>query len=154
MPMRLRERLPEFPESAAWLNGETSGAALVGRPAIVHFWSFGCDCCGDVLPVAAGWRERFAGRLHVVGVHVPRTEAEKDIGAVKAAVARYGLRHPVLIDNDGAASARFRNEKLPCVYLFDETGALRHIQAGDRGFDLIERRIVTLLELNRSERKG
>jgi thiol-disulfide isomerase/thioredoxin len=144
MPMRMRTPLPSLGGAATWVNGEPSEAELAGKPVLIEFWSISCYMCHDAAPQVAEWRRRFEPQgLRFLAVHQPRGPEELDIDKVSAdAIGPMELEQPCAIDNDHAIVDRFANEFVPSFYLFDAAHALRHFQAGDKGYD----RIVSAIE--------
>ncbi|WP_309119149.1 redoxin family protein [Paenibacillus sp.] len=155
MPIRWRELLPDFPSKGAWVNGERTKAQLTGKPTLVHFWAASCKTCREGLPLVNEWHRTYGGPdgagLQTIGVHVPRTAEDEDVGAAAERIVRYAISHPVLLDGDRAAAAAFRNECVPAYYVFDRAGRLRHYQTGERGLGLLEQRIRKLLSTKESE---
>jgi thiol-disulfide isomerase/thioredoxin len=95
-----RVRAPEL-RGRGWLN--TGGAAytigeLRGRFVLLDFWTFCCVNCLHVLDELRPVEEKYAEELVVVGVHSPKFVHEADPDALRAAVERYGVDHPVLAD--------------------------------------------------------
>ena len=147
MPMRLRTELPQFSGVTEWINSEADKEALRGRPLLVHFWAVSCHLCKEGLPIINHWRNTYGEQynLQVVGVHMPRSEKDTDVEAVKEAVQQYELEHPVIVDNKHAVTDAFQNEYVPAYYLFDEQLQLRHFQAGERGLQMVEQRLQKIL---------
>ncbi|EST53597.1 thiol-disulfide oxidoreductase [Brevibacillus panacihumi W25] len=144
--MRLREELPDFPGITEWVNGQVTKADLQGSPVLVHFWSVSCYMCKESLPNINEWRDKYAANgLKVIGVHMPRSEKDTDIEAIKATIAEYELTHPVAIDNEMKTVDAFQNEYVPAFYLFDENLQLRHFQAGEKGLNLVKKRLFRIL---------
>ncbi|NGQ95254.1 redoxin domain-containing protein [Brevibacillus sp. SYP-B805] len=144
--MRLREELPDFPGVTEWVNGQVTKADLAGKPVLVHFWSVSCYMCKESLPQINEWRDKYKENgLQVVGVHMPRSEADTDIQAIKDTIAQYNLIHPIAIDNGMKTTDAFQNEYVPAFYLFDETLQLRHFQAGEKGLNLLKKRLHRIL---------
>jgi len=86
----------------------------------------------------------------IIGIHSPEFEREKDIDAVKAAVAKHKLSHPQLIDNDHKYWRALNNRYWPAFYIIDKHGFIRHlavgeIHMGDRRDREIQRLVETLL---------
>jgi thioredoxin-like negative regulator of GroEL len=150
MPMRLRTELPELQGVTEWVNGEASKADLAGKPVLIHFWAVSCYMCKEGLPLINEWRKKYEQQynLQVIGVHMPRSEADTDIGAVKDAIKQYNLEHPVIIDNEHAVTDAFQNEYVPAYYLFDGNSQLRHFQAGEKGLSMVEQRLHKILGTN------
>ncbi|MFY0543969.1 redoxin domain-containing protein [Brevibacillus sp. H7] len=144
--MRLREELPDFPGVTEWVNGQVSKADLAGKPVLVHFWSVSCYMCKESMPQINEWREKYAANgLQVVGIHMPRSEADTNIETIKATIAEYNLVHPIAIDNQMKTTDAFQNEYVPAFYLFDESLQLRHFQAGEKGLNLVKKRLNRIL---------
>lgn len=83
-----------------WLNtpGPLHLTELRGRLVILDFWTSCCINCIHVQPSLAAVEEHFPGEVVVIGIHSPKFPAEKDPATVAAAIARLGVRHPVLHD--------------------------------------------------------
>jgi len=147
MPMRLREQMPELQGVTEWVNGETSKQELAGQPVLVHFWAISCYMCKESLPVLNEWRDKYGEQynLKLVGIHMPRSEKDTDIGAVKDAINQYGLKHPIAIDNDHAVTDAFQNEYVPAYYLFDAEGQMRFFGAGEKAIGMVEQRLHKIL---------
>lgn len=144
--MRLREELPDFPGISEWVNSPVSKAELAGNPVLVHFWSISCHMCKESLPQINEWREKYAAHgLKVIGVHMPRSEADTNVEKIKETINEYQLTHPVAIDNTMETTDAFQNEYVPAYYLFDESLQLRHFQAGEKGLNLVKKRLHRIL---------
>ncbi|TLS38958.1 TlpA family protein disulfide reductase [Pseudalkalibacillus caeni] len=143
--MRVGERMPELIGESAWLNGRIDKRYLLGKPSIIHFWSVSCGSCKRSMEQFNQLRDRYADQLEIVSVHMPRSDKDLDIDLVKKTVRDLGMTQSVLIDNDHAVTDEFRNRNVPSYYLFDHEGKLYHVQSGDRGMRLLERKIERLL---------
>ncbi|MSO69425.1 MAG: redoxin domain-containing protein [Alphaproteobacteria bacterium] len=71
---------------------------LSGRLVILDFWTFCCINCMQILPTLRRIEEAFPEDVVVIGVHSPKFAAEREPEKVKAAIARYDIRHPVVHD--------------------------------------------------------
>ncbi|WNC14038.1 redoxin domain-containing protein [Brevibacillus brevis] len=144
--MRLREELPDFPGITEWVNGQVTKADLAGSPVLVHFWSVSCHMCKESMPSVNEWRDKYAANgLKVVGIHMPRSEKDTDIETIKQTIAEHNLTHPIAIDNEMKTVDAFQNEYVPAFYLFDENLQLRHFQAGEKGLNLVKKRLFRIL---------
>lgn len=146
MPIKLRDPLPELRGATEWINGEATKESLAGKPVLVHFWAVSCYMCKDGLPKLNEWKSTLLRQygVELVGVHMPRSEEDTDVNAVREAVARYGLEHPVAVDNGHAITDAFQNEYVPAYYLFDEQGQMRFYGAGEKALNLVEQRLHKL----------
>ncbi|KAK1866586.1 hypothetical protein I4F81_009102 [Pyropia yezoensis] len=95
-------RVADFPRGAAWFNAPPLrwGGALKNKVVLLDFWTYCCINCYHVLPGLAALEAATgpAAGFAVVGVHSAKFDAEKDAANVAAAVARYGVAHPVVND--------------------------------------------------------
>src|SRR5215208_8087238 len=92
---------PPFPRELTWV-----GVAPLrmdkqrGRPVLVEFWDFCRVSSLRTLPYVKAWHERYAGDgLRVISVHSPGFGASRPEAAVRAAVERLGIEHPVCVDS-------------------------------------------------------
>lgn len=83
-----------------WFNVDTplSLSSLRGRLVILDFWTYCCVNCLHVLPTLARIERTWPEEVVVIGVHSPKFQAERDPLAVAQAIARHGIRHPVVHD--------------------------------------------------------
>ncbi len=88
----------------------------------------------------------------IVGVHTPEFSFEHDLGNVRAAVKRLGVRYPVALDNDYGTWKAYGNNYWPADYLIDQAGHVRELHIGEGGYDETQRHIRLLLEAGRSGR--
>jgi sugar lactone lactonase YvrE len=96
-------RAPDFDQPGlAWFNvaAPLSLAALRGKLVILDFWTFCCINCLQILPTLRRVEEAFPDEVVVIGVHSPKFAAEREAANVAAAIARYGIVHPVIHDPD------------------------------------------------------
>jgi len=95
-------RAPELDRPGlTWFNVETPLrlADLRGRLVILDFWTFCCINCLHVVPTLRRLEERFPDEVIVIGVHSPKFTAEQDPENLRHAIARCGVRHPVVQDS-------------------------------------------------------
>jgi len=92
------------------------------------------------------WYERYADAgLVVLGVHTPELSFERDIGNVRDAVAKDDVRFPVAFDPQYATWNAYKNNYWPAFYFIDRSGEIRHVAAGEGGYDTSEQVIRELL---------
>ena len=98
---RTRVRAPELQGAGGWIGvEELSLADLRGKVVLLDFWTSCCANCVRVAEELRGLERRFAQELVIIGVHSPKFAHEAGHDAVRAAVARLRLEHPVLDDPD------------------------------------------------------
>jgi hypothetical protein len=81
----------------------------------------------------------------VLGVHSPEFTFEKNYTNVKAAVQRFGITYPILLDSDHGTWNAYGNQYWPRFYLIDTQGYVRYDHIGEGGYDQTEKAIQSLL---------
>ncbi|HTA35076.1 MAG TPA: cytochrome c biogenesis protein/redoxin, partial [Solirubrobacteraceae bacterium] len=118
---------PEFSETQDWFNtpGDKplSLSGLRGRVVLVDFWTYTCINCIRTLPYLKAWDATYRkDGLTIVGVETPEFAFEHEAGNVKDAIEQFGLRYPVVQDNDMGTWNAYGNEDWPADYLIDAQG--------------------------------
>jgi hypothetical protein len=141
---------PPFPAGLPWINvASLRMDQQRGRPVLIEFWDFCRVNSLRTLPYVRAWHERYAeAGLRVVSVHCPGFEASRSEEAVRAAVARLGIEHPVLIDGELKLWGLYGNAGWPARYLFDGDGLLFEVHVGEGGYAETELAIGELLGLD------
>jgi len=141
---------PEFTDTQRWFN--TPGgrpltmAGLRGRVVLIDFWTYSCINCLRTLPYLEAWDKRYRAQgLTIVGVHSPEFPFEKDAGNVAAAIAREGIRYPVVQDNNLGTWNAWGNEYWPAHYFVDARGHVRYAHFGEGDYGHSEAVIRELL---------
>ena len=132
--MTARVRAPELHGSGGWIG--TGGrdlrlADFRGRILVLDFWTFCCVNCLHVLDELRPLEQRFADVLDVVGVHSPKFAHEADHDAVRAAVERYEVHHPVLDDPELQTWSQYAVRAWPTLCVVDPEGYLVHVASGE-----------------------
>jgi thiol-disulfide isomerase/thioredoxin len=126
---------PAFTHTAAaeWLNSPPLTLEdLRGKVVLLDFWTFACWNCYRSFPWLNDLEMRLHGRgLRVIGVHTPEFAHERVRARVEQKVAEYGLKHPVMLDNDFSYWNAMGNRYWPAFYLIDRQGRVRAHYAGE-----------------------
>ena len=144
---RPRVRAPEFPE-AIWINALTPPAlaALRGRVALIHLWSFTDPICLRPLPYLRTWHERYSEiGVEFIGIHVPVFRFAKDRSLVQSAAGRLGVRWPVMLDPEARFLATLGLSVRPVLVLVDPEGFVRQTWSGRFPIVDVEKELQTLL---------
>jgi hypothetical protein len=80
-----------------------------------------------------------------VGVHTPEFAFEHDAGNVQSAIRQFGLRYPVVQDNEMATWNAYGNQYWPADYLIDAHGQVREASFGEGDYAQTELAIRALL---------
>ena len=87
----------------------------------------------------------------MVAIHTPEFDFEKSRKRVEAAVQRFDLKHPVMMDNDYAYWKALGNSYWPAFYLVNKKGVIvkyfaGEMHAGTDRADVVEEIIESLLK--------
>lgn len=124
---------PEFPTSLDWLNlsAPLRVSQLRGRVCALAFFNAGSAWSMQRLGELAHLRARHGERLHVVGVHVPRFDSERDARRVAKRLNRHRFDFPIAHDADWTLWQHYGVEAWPTVVLIDGEGNLGERFVGD-----------------------
>jgi cytochrome c biogenesis protein CcdA/thiol-disulfide isomerase/thioredoxin len=148
VPLKNYGQAPDLDDISAWLNtAPLSLEGLRGKVVLVDFWTYSCINCLRTLPYLKKWDELYRAKgLVILGVHTPEFAFEHDLGNVRAAVKRLGVRYPVALDNDYGTWKAYGNNYWPAHYLIDQAGHVRELHIGEGDYDETERNIRLLLK--------
>lgn len=148
------EAAPQFTQRSAdaWINSAPlTIESFRGRVLLIDVWTFDCWNCYRSIPWLSDLEKRLApSGFAVLGIHSPEFEHEHDRERVVAKVREFGIRHPVMLDNDFAYWRALDNRFWPAFYVIDKKGVIRGRFVGethiaDRRAKEIERLIGTLV---------
>jgi cytochrome c biogenesis protein CcdA/thiol-disulfide isomerase/thioredoxin len=141
---------PEFADTEDWFN--TPGnrrltlAGLRGKVVLIDFWTYTCINCIRTLPYLKAWNAAYdKDGLTIVGVETPEFAFEHKASNVKNAIEQFGLRYPVVQDNEMGTWNAYGNEYWPADYLIDASGNVRYATAGEGDYSQTETAIRALL---------
>jgi len=141
---------PEFTEVQRWFNtpggAQLTLSALRGRVVLVDFWTYTCINCIRTLPYLEAWDAAYrSDGLTIVGVESPEFAFERDAGNVANAISQFGIRYPVVQDNNMGTWNAYGNEYWPADYLIDTSGQVRYTAVGEGDYAKTETAIRALL---------
>lgn len=145
--------MPAFPRlgSRYWFNASPDLVNhLKGKVVLVDFWDYTCVNCIRTFPYLKEWYRRYSkDGLVIIGVHSPEFQFAQKRKNVAQAIKKFGLKYPVVMDNDFRIWKIFGNQYWPQEYLFDKNGLLRYAHSGEGEYGNTESMIQKLLkELN------
>lgn len=107
------------------LEGGQGAFAAKGKPAVINFWSPSCAPCKEELPRLASLAKKYADQVQFAGV----SAETKDLDAVKAAVAAFGVPYPQFLADEAFLKGFFGGGDaiLPSTFVFDGAGRLRQV---------------------------
>ncbi len=142
------KKAPEFDKVTGYINTKPINLSdLKGKVVLVDFWTYSCINCIRTIPYLIDWNEKYADKgLVIVGVHAPEFEFEKNIDNVKAAVEKFGIKYPIIQDNDKGTWNAYENRYWPQKYIVDNEGFIRYDHIGEGGYAETEKVIQSLLQ--------
>jgi thiol-disulfide isomerase/thioredoxin len=119
----------------------------IGKKVIlVDFWTYSCINCQRTTPFLNAWYEKYEDQgLVIIGVHTPEFDFEKDYNNVKAAVEKFGIKFPVVLDNDFSTWSAYKNNYWPRKYLIDIDGFIVYDHIGEGAYEFTEKKIQEAL---------
>jgi DNA-binding beta-propeller fold protein YncE len=99
-----------------------------------------------MLPVLGALAEKRAGQpLAIIGVHSAKFDNEKVPSHVRAAVARYGIDHPVVVDNDMAIWDRYGVQAWPTLVLIRPNGHIAGAVPGEVTLGMLDHAVKEIM---------
>ena len=138
----------DFVNPDGFINTEEfSLADEVGKKVIlVDFLTYSCINCQRTFPYLNAWYEKYKDQgLEIIGIHTPEFAFERDINNVKDAMKRFGITHPIVLDNDYATWRAYGNRFWPRKYLIDIMGKITYDHIGEGAYEETEMKIQELL---------
>ena len=138
---------PGLIQGGDWFNTKPlTLKELRGKVVMVDFWTYTCINCIRTLPYLKNWHEKYASKgLVIIGVHTPEFEFEKSAENVQKAIQDFGIKYPVMQDNNFATWRAYDNHYWPAKYIVDRNGKIRYTHFGEGEYDETEKVIQELL---------
>ncbi|MBN1120236.1 MAG: redoxin domain-containing protein [Anaerolineae bacterium] len=138
---------PEFPTDLDWVNvaAPLTLDDLRGKVVLLDFWTYGCINCIHMIPVLERLEEKYPDELIVIGVHSAKFDNEGQTENIEQIVQRYGLRHPVINDDEFLVWQAYGVRAWPTLALLDPRGHIYAIDAGEIPFEPLDRIIGEMI---------
>lgn len=122
-------------------------ADYVGKQVILlDIMTYSCINCQRSFPYVAKWYETYKDDgLIVIGIHTPEFAFEKEKANVEKAMRQFGIKFPVVLDNDYATWNALGNKFWPRKYLIDIHGNIVYDHIGEGAYEETEEKIKELL---------
>src|SRR3989344_1593655 len=119
----------------------------IGKKIIlIDFWTYSCINCQRTTPYLNAWWEKYEDDgLLIIGVHTPEFEFEKKYDNVLQATQTFGIKYPVVQDNNYSTWTAYGNRYWPRKYLIDIDGFIVYDHIGEGGYEETEDKIRELL---------
>lgn len=142
-----KEAAPAIPGGLTWFNvaQPLTLEQLKGKAVLLDFWTLGCINCQHIIPDLQRLESEFGDALVIIGVHSGKYSEEHDDEAIRDAIKRYGLEHPVVNDPDFAVWRTFGASAWPTLVLIDPAGNLVGGHAGEGVYPLFQPIIGSLV---------
>jgi len=120
---------------------------LIGKKVIlIDFWTYSCINCQRTTPYLNSWYEKYKDQgLVIIGIHTPEFEFEKKYENVLSATERFGIKFPVVLDNNFSTWQAYENRYWPRKYLIDIDGYIVYDHIGEGAYEETEKKIQELL---------
>lgn len=114
---------------------------------LIDFWEYTCVNCIRTLPYVKAWDAEYRDDgLVVIGIHSPEFAFAHDEANVRAAVARLGIRYPVVNDSAYNNWNAWKNDVWPREILIDADGNVLEDNEGEGGYAQTEAKIRAALK--------
>ena len=150
-----RDKLAKYPFAKEIVNpsgyintDKITVSELIGKKVIlIDFWTYSCINCQRTIPYLNSWYEKYGDKgLEIIGVHTPEFLFEQKYENVLAAVNKFGVKYPVVMDNNYSTWTAYGNLYWPHKYLIDIDGFIVYDHIGEGAYDEAEQKIQELLQ--------
>lgn len=113
---------------------------LAGAPVVLNFWATWCQPCIAEHPVLVEYAQRYAGRVHFVGVVY-----QDDSELIRSFVERRGAWGPSLVDPGSEVAIRYGVYGAPETFFIDRDGIVRRKVTGPMGPAMLDAYLAEVL---------
>tara|TARA_R110002072_G_scaffold302999_3_gene491124 strand:+ start:59722 stop:61914 length:2193 start_codon:yes stop_codon:yes gene_type:complete len=147
-PFPNRFPAPSLDGGEAWLNtsGEISLKDLRGKVVLIDFWTYCCINCIHVLPDLKYLEQKYPNELVVIGCHSAKFDNEKDTEAIRRAIVRYEIEHPVINDSEMIVWRKMGARSWPTLVLIDPEGNYCGYVSGEGNRELLDVIVQKLID--------
>ncbi|OGI65535.1 hypothetical protein A3A95_02955 [Candidatus Nomurabacteria bacterium RIFCSPLOWO2_01_FULL_39_18] len=102
------------------------------KVVLLDIWTYSCINCQRTIPYLKEWHKKYEGEgLVIIGLHTPEFSFEKVQKNVEKAAKDFGIKYPVVLDNDFSTWNAYKNRYWPRKYLIDVDGYIVYDHAGE-----------------------
>jgi len=146
-------KAPDFPPNFAWINTSQPLSfkhQLKGQVVLLDFWTYGCINCIHMFPVLDRLQRHFAQQPFVIiGVHSAKFANESLPRNVRAAVMRYKIDHPVVVDENMQIWNAYNVNSWPTFVIVGAGGHIDGSAAGEVSYQTLEHAISAELKYDK-----
>jgi len=109
------------------------------KVVLLDIWTYSCINCQRTIPYLNEWHKKYEDEgLVIIGLHTPEFSFEKIQKNVEKAVKDFGIKYPVVLDNDFSTWKAYKNQYWPRKYLIDIDGYIVYDHAGEGQYNEAE----------------
>ena len=146
-------RAPELHSDLGWLNTDrplSFSGELSGQVVVLDFWTYCCINCMHILPDLAFLEHKYhTDPVTFIGVHSAKFSNEASRETIRAAILRYEIQHPVVVDDQMKLWQSYAVRSWPTLVVIDPTGRIVGTLAGEGNREALDKAIAQTLELGR-----
>ena len=117
------------------------------KVVLLDIWTYSCINCQRTIPYLNEWYKKYKDEgLVIIGLHTPEFAFERILKNVEQAVKKFGIKYPVVLDNDFSTWNAYQNQYWPRKYLIDIDGYIVYDHAGEGEYAETERAIQEVLK--------
>jgi sugar lactone lactonase YvrE/thiol-disulfide isomerase/thioredoxin len=149
-----QDMAPELSPNLGWLNTDRPlrlAEELKGHVVVLDFWTYCCINCMHILPDLEFLEDKYKDDpVVVIGVHSAKFANEGERQSIRNAVHRYGVRHPVVIDDRMKIWERYGVSSWPTFVVIGTDGCVIGHTTGEGKRDILDRSIQLALREGRA----
>lgn len=152
-PFPNRFPAPSLEGGSAWLNtsDEISLKDVRGKIVLIDFWTYCCINCMHVLPDLKFLEKKYPNELVVIGCHSAKFDNEKDTEAIRRAIVRYEIEHPVINDSEMTVWRKFNARSWPTLVLIDPEGQYCGYISGEGHREVLDEVVTRLITYHKAK---
>lgn len=134
-------RYQEITQPAGYVNSEPFmiGQYVGKKIILLDFMTYSCINCIRTFPHLNAWQEKYQDQgLQIIGIHTPEFAFEKKIENVQRELTRFGIKFPVVLDNDYGTWRAYKNNYWPRKYLINLDGQIVYDHIGEGNYEETE----------------
>lgn len=128
---------------------------LEDRVILLDFWTYACVNCIQALPEIKALEKEYGSKLTVIGVHSAKFVNEKDSKAIRKAILKYDINHPVINDDNLKIWNSFKISSWPSFVLINPKGNIIATYVGEEDIPRLKSEVKEVIskfkyQLNRA----
>lgn len=148
---RVAQQYPQWKEivnPGGYVNSDpfTIGEYIGKKVVLLDVMTYSCINCQRTFPYLNAWHEKYSDQgLQIIGIHTPEFAFERKQSNVEEAMERFGIKFPIVLDNEYGTWNAYGNKYWPRKYLIDIDGNIVYDHIGEGKYDEVEQEIQKAL---------